>query len=164
MVLCEDNECSVCFLPYNRLERIPRLLHCRHTFCQPCLETLSQCRGGLLTVCCPLCRRVTCVMRALGLQGALWIDSQLWDQIVEDDEEEEENQKQDQLKRDGDSVGSAQASQESSCLCPRSSRTKLKFPAFFRRFSLTKQHQEQVLPDSNVEIKSWRRLSTDDTF
>lgn len=164
MVLCEDTECSVCLLPYTRLERIPRLLHCRHTFCQPCLETLSQSRGGLLTVPCPLCRRVTCVGRGLGLQGALWVDSRLWEQIVEDDEEEEESQKQDRLKRDGDLVGSAQAKRESSCLSPRSSRTKLKFPAFFRRFSLTKQHQERILPGSNVEMKSWRRLSTEDTF
>lgn len=164
MVLCEDTECSVCLLPYTRLERIPRLLHCRHTFCQPCLQTLSQSRGGLLTVCCPLCRRVTCVGRGLGLQGALWVDSKLWDQIVEDDEEEEENQMQDRLKRDGDLVGSAQAKQESTCLSPGSSRTKLKFPAFFRRFSLTKQHQERILPGSNVEMKSWRRLSTEDTF
>uniref|UniRef100_A0A8C6TPD3 Im:7152348 n=1 Tax=Neogobius melanostomus TaxID=47308 RepID=A0A8C6TPD3_9GOBI len=112
MVLCEDTECSVCLLPYTRLERIPRLLHCRHTFCQPCLETLSQSRGGLLTVCCPLCRRVTCVGRGLGLQGALWVDSRLWDHIVEDNEDEEESQ--DRLKRDGDVVRSAQAKRESS--------------------------------------------------
>lgn len=163
MVLCEDNECSVCLLPYSRLERIPRVLHCHHTFCQPCLQTLAQSRGGLLTVCCPLCRRVTCVGRGLGLQGALWIDSRLWDQIVEDEEGEEEDQTG-RLERDGDLVASAQAKQESSCLSRGSSRTKLKFPAFLRRFSLTKQHQEQILPGSNVEMKSWRRLSTEDTF
>ncbi|XP_072294756.1 uncharacterized protein [Eucyclogobius newberryi] len=171
MVLCEDTECSVCLLPYTRLERVPRLLHCRHTFCQICLETLSQARGGLLTVCCPLCRRVSCMGRGLGLQGALWVDSRLWDQIVEDEEEEEEEEEeengeraQDQLRLDRAVVGSGQAKQESSCLSSRSSRTKLKFPAFFRRFSLTKQHQEQIVPGSNVEMKSWRRLSTEDTF
>lgn len=164
MVLCEDTDCSVCLLPYTRLERIPRLLHCRHTFCQPCLQTLSQCRGGLLTVCCPLCRRVTCVGRGLGLQGALWVDSRLWDQIVEDVEEEDEKRVRDGLKRDRDSAGSAQAKAEPSCLSPTSSRTKLKFPAFFRRFSLTKQQQERILPGGNVEMKSWRRLRTEDTF
>ncbi|KAJ0032158.1 hypothetical protein NQD34_002239 [Periophthalmus magnuspinnatus] len=160
MVLCEDTECSVCLLPYTRLERIPRLLHCRHTFCQSCLETLSQSRAGLITVCCPLCRRVTCVRRSLGLTGALWVDSTLWDQIVEDDREEDKYQ----LKQDGALVGLVQDKQESSCLSARSSRTKLKFPAFLRRFSLSRQHQEQIIPGSNVEIKSWRRLSTADSF
>ncbi|CAL1593247.1 unnamed protein product [Knipowitschia caucasica] len=162
MVLCEDTECSVCLLPFSRLERIPRLLHCRHTFCQTCLETLSQSRGGLLTICCPLCRRVTCIGRGLGLHGALWVDSGVWDQIVEEDEEEdeEENRARNRLS----SVGSAQAKQESSCLSGRSSRTKLKFPAFLKRFSLTRQHQEQIVPGSNVEMKSWRRLSTEDTL
>ncbi|KAM7388686.1 hypothetical protein PAMP_024846 [Pampus punctatissimus] len=94
MVLCEDGECSVCLLPYSRMERIPRVLHCRHTFCEPCLETMSQARSGLLTVGCPLCRRVTCVGHGLSLQEALWVDNKLWDQIPEDTEavvEEEED-------------------------------------------------------------------------
>uniref|UniRef100_A0A3B4B263 RING-type domain-containing protein n=1 Tax=Periophthalmus magnuspinnatus TaxID=409849 RepID=A0A3B4B263_9GOBI len=141
MVLCEDTECSVCLLPYTRLERIPRLLHCRHTFCQSCLETLSQSRAGLITVCCPLCRRVTCVRRSLGLTGALWVDSTLWDQIVEDDREEDKYQ----LKQDGALIHFFFLS-----LSARSSRTKLKFPAFLRRFSLSRQHQEQIIPGSNV--------------
>lgn len=164
MVLCEDTECSVCLSPYTRSERVPRLLHCRHTFCQPCLETLSQSRGALLTVCCPLCRRVTCVGRGLGLQGALWVDSRLWDHIAEDDEEEGEDLTRDRLKRDRDLAGSAQAKRESSCPSPRPSRTKLRLPGFLRRFTLTKQHEERILPGSNVEMKSWRRLSTEDTF
>ncbi|KAJ0041779.1 hypothetical protein NL108_006594, partial [Boleophthalmus pectinirostris] len=151
MVLCEDIECSVCLLPYTRLERIPRLLHCLHTFCQPCLETLSQSRVGLITVSCPLCRRVTCVGQRLGLQGALWVDSSLWDQIEEEDKEEKEEKHR--FKQYGTLVGSGK--KESSLflflsLFGRSSRTKLKFPAFLKRFTLTKQQQEQIVPGSNV--------------
>lgn len=89
MVLCEDGECSVCLLPYSRMDRVPRVLHCRHTFCEPCLETMSRDRGGLLTVGCPLCRRVTCVGRGLSLQEALWVNSRLWEQIPEEEAEEE---------------------------------------------------------------------------
>lgn len=155
----------MCLQPYTRMDRIPRVLHCRHTFCEPCLETLSQAHSGLLTVCCPLCRQVTCVDRGLGLQGALWVNSQLWEQITEDVEAEEQHE--DQLKRGGEQENTAQAKQQPSlqqCLSARPSRTKLKFPAFFRRFSLTNQHQERIVPGSNVEMKSWRRLSTEDTF
>uniref|UniRef100_A0A8C9XJE6 Im:7152348 n=1 Tax=Sander lucioperca TaxID=283035 RepID=A0A8C9XJE6_SANLU len=140
MVLCEDGECSVCLLPYSRMDRIPRVLHCRHTFCEPCLETISQARGGLLTVGCPLCRRVTCIGHGLSLQEALWVNSSLWEQIQEDvgteAEEEEDGLKQEELL-----LFSAS---------PSSARTKLKLPAFFRKFSLTKQHPERIVPGSNV--------------
>uniref|UniRef100_A0A8C6M8X4 Im:7152348 n=1 Tax=Nothobranchius furzeri TaxID=105023 RepID=A0A8C6M8X4_NOTFU len=84
MVLCDDGECSVCLLPYSRMDKIPRVLHCRHTFCDPCLDTMSRVRSGLLTVPCPLCRRVTCVGRGLSLQEALWVNNKLWEQIQED--------------------------------------------------------------------------------
>lgn len=162
MVLCEDTECSVCLLPFSRIERIPRLLHCRHTFCEPCLDTISVPRGGLLTVCCPLCRRVTCVGRGVGLQGALWVNSRLWEQIVE--EEEPEEQRVVRFKLDEEQERAAPAQQQPSCLSPRSSQSKLKFSGFFRRFSLTKSQQERIVPGSNVEMKSWRRLPTEDTF
>ncbi|XP_042371047.1 E3 ubiquitin-protein ligase RNF186-like, partial [Plectropomus leopardus] len=98
MVLCEDGECSVCLLPFTRMDRIPRVLHCRHTFCEPCLETMSRSSSGLLTVGCPLCRRVTCVGHGLSLQEALWVDSRLWEQIPEDVEAEEEEEDDDGLK------------------------------------------------------------------
>lgn len=94
MVLCQDGECSVCLFAYSRTERIPRVLHCRHTFCQLCLETISQARGGLLTVGCPLCRRVTCIGRGLGLEEALWVDSRLWEQIPEEEEDQAEEEEE----------------------------------------------------------------------
>ncbi|XP_054458850.1 E3 ubiquitin-protein ligase rnf152-B [Anoplopoma fimbria] len=101
MVLCEDGECSICFSAFCRKDRVPRVLHCRHTFCEPCLETMSQARNGLLTVGCPLCRRVTCIGHGLSLQEALWVNSKLWEQIPEDvdavageEEEEDDGRKQ----------------------------------------------------------------------
>lgn len=98
MVLCEDGECSVCLFPYSRMDRIPRVLHCRHTFCQVCLETMSQARSGLLTVGCPLCRRVTCIGRSLSLQEALWVNNRLWEQIPEEEEAEEGEEEKGGLK------------------------------------------------------------------
>uniref|UniRef100_A0A8C8DSZ8 Im:7152348 n=1 Tax=Oryzias sinensis TaxID=183150 RepID=A0A8C8DSZ8_9TELE len=77
MVLCEDSDCTVCFFPYSRMDRIPRVLHCRHTFCELCLEAMQQVRSSYLAVACPLCRRVTCIDRGLSLQDALWVDSKL---------------------------------------------------------------------------------------
>ncbi|XP_037624850.1 E3 ubiquitin-protein ligase KEG [Sebastes umbrosus] len=171
MVLCEDGECSVCLSPYSRMDRIPRVLHCRHTFCEPCLDTMSQASNGLLTVGCPLCRRVTCIGRGLSLQEALWVNSRLWDQIPEDvdadAEEEEEEEEEDGLKRVAEEEGmetKQQPSLQAECASSRSARTKLKLPAIFRKFSLTKQHQERIVPSSNVEMKSWRRLPTEETI
>ncbi|KAG7245773.1 hypothetical protein CRUP_037865 [Coryphaenoides rupestris] len=90
MVLYEDTECAVCYQAFSRLERVPRVLHCRHTFCTPCLETMSRAAGVLLTVPCPMCRRVTCVQRCVGLQGSLWVNSALWDCIPDQEEQEDE--------------------------------------------------------------------------
>ncbi|XP_068599991.1 RING finger protein 208 isoform X1 [Brachionichthys hirsutus] len=151
MVLCEDGDCGVCLLPYSRMDRIPRMLHCRHTFCELCLETISQAGSGLLTVGCPLCRRVTCVGHGLGIQQALWVNSKLWEQIPEEEEEEE-----DALKQEAEEQG---MEIKAECASSGSSRTKLKLPVFLRRFRLTKRHQERIVPGSNVEMKSWRRLS-----
>ncbi|XP_068176309.1 RING finger protein 223 [Antennarius striatus] len=154
MVLCEDGECSVCLLPYSRMDRIPRLLHCRHTFCDQCLETMSQPRSGLLTVGCPLCRRVTCIGGGLSVQEALWVNSKLWEQIPEEEEEEEEEEK-DTLKGEAEEEA---MEFKAECSSSGSTTTKIKLSVFFRRFRLTRRHQERIVPGSNVEMKSWRRL------
>ena len=112
MVLCEDGECSVCLCSYSRADRVPRVLHCRHTFCQPCLETMSRAEAGLLSVACPLCRRVTCVGRGLSLQEALWVDSRLWEQIPEEKDEEEAGEKEDPLKRGEDEEERTESKQQ----------------------------------------------------
>ncbi|XP_040039285.2 uncharacterized protein LOC120823416 [Gasterosteus aculeatus] len=168
MVLCEDGDCSVCLAAFSRTDRIPRVLHCRHTFCDPCLETMAQARNGLLTVGCPLCRRVTCIGRGLSLREALWVNSKLWEQIPEGaQEEEEEEEEEDGRKMRAQEEGmeaKQQPSLQAGCASSTSARTKLKLPAFFRKFSLNKQQQERIVPGSNVEMKSWRRLSTEDAI
>lgn len=94
MVLFEDQECGVCYLHYSRIDRVPRTLHCNHTFCTPCLETMGLRYSGLRTIRCPLCRQVTCVDRGLSLQEALFVNSQLWDNICDEQEEEEDEREQ----------------------------------------------------------------------
>ncbi len=50
--------------------------------------------SGLRTIRCPLCRQVTCVDRGLSLQEALFVNSQLWDNICDEQEEEEDEREQ----------------------------------------------------------------------
>ncbi|XP_026161009.1 E3 ubiquitin-protein ligase RNF186 [Mastacembelus armatus] len=167
MVLCEDSECSICFLPYSRTDRVPRMLHCRHTFCELCLQTMSQVRSGLLTVGCPLCRRVTCIGRGLSLQEALWVNSRLWDQIPKDVDREAGEQEEDGLEQEAEeerTEAKLEPSLQAQGVSLRSSGTKLKLPTFFRKFNLIKRHQERIMPGSNIEMKSWRRLSSEETI
>ncbi|XP_064186810.1 E3 ubiquitin-protein ligase RNF186 [Anguilla rostrata] len=157
MVLCEDRECGVCYAAYSRRERVPRVLHCRHTFCAPCLELMAQPKSGMLTVRCPLCRQVTCVGRGLGLQEALWVDTKVWDQIAESEEEEEEEEEE-----EGDAGKQTQAAVQAERPAPKHSRCKLKLPAFLRKFK--KPQRERILPVCNIEMKSWRRLTAEETL
>ncbi|XP_061640752.1 RING finger protein 224-like [Phyllopteryx taeniolatus] len=83
MLPSEDLECVVCCHEYSRRQRVPRLLHCGHTFCTPCLEKLVNVDGVIRTVCCPLCRWITCTQASLTLPGALWVNTEIWDQIAE---------------------------------------------------------------------------------
>nr|XP_023678037.1 RING finger protein 223-like [Paramormyrops kingsleyae] len=87
-----DSECPVCLQHYTRQKRVPRRLHCKHTFCTPCLECLaSHDSCNLCTVRCPLCRWTTCVgLPGQGPQDSLWVNSELWDCIPSTDEEEDE--------------------------------------------------------------------------
>lgn len=163
MVLCEDGECGVCFEPYSRQERIPRVLHCRHTFCATCLETMSQPKSGMLTVVCPLCRQMTCVGRGRTLHEALWVNSRLWNQITESTEEEEDEEVKDEVVERTDTNDQTQHSSQAVCPSSKNPRSKLKLPSFLRKFNLTRQPIERIVPSSNVEIKSWRRLSTEET-
>ncbi|XP_070704259.1 RING finger protein 208-like [Pempheris klunzingeri] len=84
MLLNDDLECIVCFHVYSRQNRIPRVLHCNHTFCAPCLEKLSRLDGVIRSVSCPLCRWITCTRASLTLPGALWVNTEIWDQIREE--------------------------------------------------------------------------------
>uniref|UniRef100_A0A3Q2Y4Y8 RING-type domain-containing protein n=1 Tax=Hippocampus comes TaxID=109280 RepID=A0A3Q2Y4Y8_HIPCM len=75
--------CVVCFHHYSRRQRVPRLLHCGHTFCATCLEKLANVDGVIRTICCPLCRWITCTRASLTLPGALWVNTEIWDQMAE---------------------------------------------------------------------------------
>uniref|UniRef100_A0A672ZNX7 RING-type domain-containing protein n=1 Tax=Sphaeramia orbicularis TaxID=375764 RepID=A0A672ZNX7_9TELE len=81
--MCEL-ECVVCCYEYSRSDRIPRVLHCNHTFCAVCLETLSSLQGVVRTVSCPLCRWITCTRASMTLPGSLWVNTDIWDQIKEE--------------------------------------------------------------------------------
>jgi len=49
--------CAVCFEPFSLTERIPKMLHCFHTFCSKCLEALL--KDDSSRIICPTCRRET---------------------------------------------------------------------------------------------------------
>ncbi|XP_005997961.1 RING finger protein 227 [Latimeria chalumnae] len=48
-----ESECGVCYQPYNRGRRAPRLLPCQHTLCTACLRELLRPAAALS---CPFCR------------------------------------------------------------------------------------------------------------
>ncbi|XP_078104254.1 uncharacterized protein LOC144516652 [Sander vitreus] len=84
MFINEELECVVCCCEYSRSDRVPRVLHCNHTFCAPCLEKMSKLDGSIRCVSCPLCRWITCTSVSLTLSGALWVNTDIWDQILEE--------------------------------------------------------------------------------
>ncbi|XP_070759055.1 RING finger protein 208-like [Enoplosus armatus] len=88
MFLNEELECVVCCSEYSRSDRIPRVLHCSHTFCAPCLEKMSKLDGVIRTVSCPLCRWITCTRASVTLPGALWVNTEIWDQIAEEQQQQ----------------------------------------------------------------------------
>ncbi|KAK2914842.1 E3 ubiquitin-protein ligase RNF186-like [Channa argus] len=81
MVLSEELECIVCCYKYSRDDRIPRVLHCNHTFCTSCLKKLSKIQGAVRTVSCPICRWITCTPPTLSLPGSLYVNTEIWDLI-----------------------------------------------------------------------------------
>nr|XP_020448769.1 RING finger protein 186-like [Monopterus albus] len=84
MFLTEELECVVCCNEFSRSYRIPRVLHCNHTFCAPCLEKLSRSYSVIHTIPCPLCRFITCTKASLSPSGALRVNIEIWDQIAEE--------------------------------------------------------------------------------
>ncbi|XP_026163391.1 RING finger protein 224-like [Mastacembelus armatus] len=89
--MCIDDklQCIVCCYEYSRSSRVPRVLHCKHTFCAICLERLSKLQGAICTITCPLCRWITCTDASLPLPGVLWINTEIWDQIVKEPQKDE---------------------------------------------------------------------------
>uniref|UniRef100_A0A671X4I6 RING-type domain-containing protein n=1 Tax=Sparus aurata TaxID=8175 RepID=A0A671X4I6_SPAAU len=85
MMINEALECVICCHDYSRSDRIPRVLHCNHTFCAPCLERMCKVEGVICSVSCPLCRWITCTRASLTLPGALWVNTEIWDRIAEEE-------------------------------------------------------------------------------
>ncbi|KAM8933724.1 E3 ubiquitin-protein ligase RNF183 [Pelodytes ibericus] len=54
-----DHDCPVCWNSYNTTFRMPKLLHCRHSFCMECLARLSIATHVRNRLQCPLCRHNT---------------------------------------------------------------------------------------------------------
>ncbi|KAM9362460.1 uncharacterized protein ABDE67_000485 [Symphorus nematophorus] len=98
MFTIDELECVVCCYEYSRSDRIPRVLHCNHTFCAPCLEKLCKLDGAIRTVSCPLCRWITCTRASLTLPGALWINTEIWDQMAEEQQRRKTNGSVEDLK------------------------------------------------------------------
>ncbi|KAM9306172.1 RING finger protein 227 [Pholidichthys leucotaenia] len=54
-----DLVCIVCFSSYDLATRLPRRLHCGHTFCQACLKRLDTVINEQMWIPCPQCRQNT---------------------------------------------------------------------------------------------------------
>lgn len=131
MVVNEEKECVVCFEPYSRKERIPRILHCQHTLCTQCLETIKIAQNGMNTLCCPMCRWITCSRASLGIVGTLYINTSIWDTIPEN--HKEEIQKSEGEKEDW----TAQKHSKENMMCSaRKSGLKFILQTFLRAFCL----------------------------
>ncbi|XP_033894270.1 RING finger protein 223 [Acipenser ruthenus] len=152
MVPSEEMECGVCYLPYSRCGREPHLLHCGHTFCMACLDCVARERGGMLTLCCPLCRQITSVGRGLRLQEALWVDTTVWSRIPESEEEEEEEEEEDQIK--------VLTEGQPECSAPLRLRPKLKIPSFLKKLNFLR-YRRSTEERCNIEMKAWRRRSSE---
>ncbi|XP_070710964.1 RING finger protein 227 [Pempheris klunzingeri] len=76
-----DLECGICYRVYNAGRRCPRELHCKHSFCEGCLLTLSRPPGrdeGRLgadrLIVCPLCRHTTSISGEGAVRSQLMVD------------------------------------------------------------------------------------------
>nr|XP_054600594.1 uncharacterized protein rnf224 [Nothobranchius furzeri] len=55
----QDLVCIVCFGSYDLITRLPRKLHCGHSFCQACLKRLDTVINDQVWIPCPQCRQNT---------------------------------------------------------------------------------------------------------
>ncbi|XP_041094407.1 RING finger protein 224 [Polyodon spathula] len=65
-------DCIICYSSFNLRERLPRKLHCGHTFCQDCLRRLDTVLNEQRWIPCPQCRQNTPCPR--GGAGTLDLD------------------------------------------------------------------------------------------
>lgn len=63
--LVEVHACGVCYMKYDDLVRVPKVLTCGHTYCLVCLKSISL-QNGSSRIACPSCRKgSTCSYRML---------------------------------------------------------------------------------------------------
>ncbi|KAG7495183.1 RING finger protein 208-like [Solea senegalensis] len=79
-----DLECIVCCHEFYRRSHVPLLLNCKHTFCVHCLQKISKQMDCICTICCPLCRWITCIQAGKDLDRVLDLDYKIWEQIPEE--------------------------------------------------------------------------------
>ncbi|XP_061584614.1 E3 ubiquitin-protein ligase rnf152-like [Cololabis saira] len=88
----EDSlECIVCCHEFSRCDRVPRILHCDHTFCAVCIQKMCNLEGIVNTVSCPLCRWITCIRSTGTVAGVLPVNTEIWDQIPAKSNERKED-------------------------------------------------------------------------
>lgn len=85
--MCADLDCGVCYRTYTSRRRCPRLLQCKHSFCESCLRALLTPERDIV---CPMCRRTTPVSGEI--RAELPVDEGVLEQLGEDPEEEEEEE------------------------------------------------------------------------
>ncbi|XP_050776413.1 RING finger protein 225 [Gopherus flavomarginatus] len=62
-------DCVICFSPYDRLFKVPKLLVCGHTFCLECLARINVSSEQVNAISCPVCRELTSLPPRKGLPG-----------------------------------------------------------------------------------------------
>uniref|UniRef100_UPI00398F1C55 RING finger protein 227-like n=1 Tax=Pristiophorus japonicus TaxID=55135 RepID=UPI00398F1C55 len=80
-----DGECGICYCPYTRGSRTPRLLPCRHALCSRCLLTLlGRARpdpSGHRRLLCPFCRGPASA-RLEGTEPPFPLDPGAWERVL----------------------------------------------------------------------------------
>ncbi|XP_019354671.1 RING finger protein 225 [Alligator mississippiensis] len=62
-------DCIICFMPYDRLFKVPKALGCGHAFCLECLARINVSSEEVNAVSCPVCRELTRLPHRKGLPG-----------------------------------------------------------------------------------------------
>uniref|UniRef100_A0A8C0GR06 RING-type domain-containing protein n=1 Tax=Chelonoidis abingdonii TaxID=106734 RepID=A0A8C0GR06_CHEAB len=62
-------DCVICFSPYDRLFKVPKVLGCGHIFCLECLARINVSSEQVNAVSCPVCRELTSLPTRKGLPG-----------------------------------------------------------------------------------------------
>lgn len=104
--MLSEIECGICYRSFNAARRCPRELHCKHSFCESCLRSLSRGLAGRTVIDCPLCRHPTVLPGEGCVRAQLRVDECALERLVaagvldQDQEEEEEEGEMKEVKED----------------------------------------------------------------